>query len=285
MSARGCWLTAAAALVVLAAIFFGFRQHLQVHFTETSIQPEVVSPQENGTPRDFRVGFTWRESGWCVGEFRVKATETATQVRVGPVIDRVASSGGCGGVGTVDNMAWAPLTLTSPLGQRAVVRDSDGVVLPVVAPGMAASLACKDAIASTADPPADLPVVFNQVALPTVNALQASGSGESDPSARMFAKAGIFVASGASLALIVPAEWVGRLTIGWGNPGKRTTHLFVSGCKATGSQKRWLGFAGGFWVGEPACVPLVVRSGAQEQAVYVGVGAACPGQSAPAPGN
>jgi hypothetical protein len=283
MSARGCWLTAAAALVVLAAIFFGFQQHLQVHFTETSIQPEIVSPQENGTPRDFRVGFTWRESGWCVGEFRVKATETATQVRVGPVIDRVGSGGSCPGVATVDNMAWAPLTLASPLGRRVVVRDADGVALPVYA--RSATLGCNDAIASKADPPADLPVVLNQVALPTVNALRANRSGESDPSARLFAKEGLFVASGASFALLVPAEWVGRLTIGWGSPGQRTTRFYVSGCKASGSQERWLVFAGGFWVAEPACVPLLVKSAGQEQTVLIGVGAACPGQAAPPPGN
>jgi hypothetical protein len=182
-------------------------------------------------------------------------------------------------------MVWTSLTLASALGTRNVVRDSDGIVLPVVSPGMAASIACKDAIASKADPPADLSVVFNQVALPTVNAVQANRSGESDPSARLFAKAGLFVASGASVALIVPPEWLGRVTIGWDNSGMRTTHLFVSRCKTTGSQKRWLVFAGGFWVGEPACVPLLVRSGAQEQKVQIGVGAACPGQVAPPPGD
>jgi hypothetical protein len=285
MSARGCWLTSAAALVVVAAIFFGFQQHLRVQVTEEFLQPQVVSPVEGGVVNTVLVGVTWMESGWCYGQFKVNATESPSQVRVGPVISRSYSRGACAGLGTVNNMVWTSLTLASALGTRNVVRDSDGIVLPVVSPGMAASIACKDAIASKADLPADLSVVFNQVALPTVNAVQANRSGESDPSARLFAKAGLFVASGASVALIVPPEWLGRLTIGWDNSGKRRTHLFVSGCKATGSQKRWLVFAGGFWVGEPACVPLLVRSGAQEQKVQIGVGAACPGQVGPPPGD
>lgn len=147
-----------------------------------------------------------------------------------------------------------------------------------------ASLACQNVIASEAEPPAYQSVVFNQVALP-LNALQVNSSGEPDSTARLFAKAGLDVASGASFELIVPAGWVGHLTIGWGSPAKRTNHLYVSGCEATGSQKPWLVFAGGFWVGEPACVPLLVRAGDREQLVQIGVGAACPGQAAPPPGT
>src|ERR1700736_3236980 len=96
-------------------------------------------------------------------------------------------------------------------------------------PASSPSLACQDAIASEDSPDSYLSVVFNQVALPTSNALQANRSSEQDPRARLFAKIGLFIASGASFELIVPAEWVGRLMIGWGNPGIRTTHLHVRG--------------------------------------------------------
>jgi hypothetical protein len=147
-----------------------------------------------------------------------------------------------------------------------------------------ASLACQDAIASQDSPDSYLSVVFNQVALPTSNALQANRSSEQDPSARLFAKIGLYIASGASFDLIVPAEWVGRLMIGWGNPGIRTTHLHVSGCVASATQKRWLVYAGGYWVGAAACVPLLVRAGGREQLVQIGIGTPCPGQSAPPPG-
>lgn len=269
---------------MVAAVYFGGRQLIQPQFIDTSIPPESLSPGGFGDTTDFNVFFTWTEDGYCVGQFHVTATETTTQVKVGPVISRRYLYGrACAGVGTVENVASVELKLASPLVKREVVRESDGVPLPVFS--YSAQLGCRDAIASRADPPADMSVVFNHVALPTVNALQANRSGESDPSARLFAKQGLFVASGASFALIVPAEWVGRLTIGWGSPGPRTTHLLVSGCKATGSQERWLVFAGGFWVGEPACVPLLVKTAGQEQTVLIGVGAACPGQAAPPPGN
>jgi hypothetical protein len=151
-------------------------------------------------------------------------------------------------------------------------------------PASSASLACQDAIASEDSPDRYLSVVFNQVALPTSNALQANRSSEQDPRARLFAKIGLFIASGATFELIVPAEWVGRLMIGWGNPGIRTTHLHVSGCAASATQKRWLVYAGGYWVGAAACVPLLVRAGGSEQLVQIGIGTACPGQSAPPPG-
>jgi hypothetical protein len=272
-----------ALVVLVAALYFGDRLLTQPQFIETSIQPKALMPGGPGDTIDFSVLFAWTEGGYCVGQFRVTATETTTQVRVGPVISRRYLYGACAGLGTTENVASVELKLTSPVGKRAVVRNSDGVALPVYARW--ATLGCNEAIASRADPTADLSVVLNQVALPTFNALQANRSGESDPRARLFAKQGLFVASGTSFVLIVPAEWEGRLTIGWGSPPQRTTHLLVSGCKATGSQERWLVFAGGFWVAEPACVPLLVKSAGQEQTVLIGVGAACPGQAAPPPGN
>lgn len=285
MSRRRWKIAAAVALVGSGlAVYFGGEKLLQNHVTETSIQPESLSPQEGGSPLEFIVGFRWTEQGYCSGQFWVKATESPTEVRVGAVISRKYLTGACAGLGTDGKTATTPLSLGSPLGMRKVVRDSDGVALPVHARSW--SLPCSTAIASRASPPSDFTVVFNQVALPTSNALQASASGESDPTARIFAKAALFVGSSAGPVLLsVPDSWVGRLTIGWGSPAQRTTHLFVQGCKASGSQERWLVFAGGFWVTEPACVPIVVRSGSQEQTVQIGVGAACPGQTTPPPGT
>jgi hypothetical protein len=56
---------------------------------------------------------------------------------------------------------------------------SDGVVV----------LLCQNVILSDPTPPADLSIVLDRVALPTINALQANASGDSDPSARLFTKA------------------------------------------------------------------------------------------------
>lgn len=152
----------------------------------------------------------------------------------------------------------------------------------ITSPASSTSLLCRDIIASRDVPDADLTIVFDQVGLPTRSALQAATDPlEPDPSARWFSKVGLFVARGSSFELIVPAEWIGHLTIAWGNPGERTTHLYVTGCDATRAETAWVVFAGGFWVGEPACVPLLVRAGDREQLLHIGVGAACLGQAAP----
>jgi hypothetical protein len=86
--------------------------------------------QDQGVdPRIVQVGVPWTQEGWCVGEFRVKASETSSEVKVDSVIDRQSAHGFCAGVGAVNNMAWAELQLNAPLGTRPVVRG-DGTTLP-----------------------------------------------------------------------------------------------------------------------------------------------------------
>jgi hypothetical protein len=80
------------------------------------------------------VGVLWSKDGYCSGQFTVDGTETATEIRVGTVVSREHSGGTCSGLGTMDNMAWAELRLASPLGDRVVVRDSDGARLPLRLP-------------------------------------------------------------------------------------------------------------------------------------------------------
>lgn len=153
---------------------------------------------------------------------------------------------------------------------------------PITSATSSALLLCRDIIGSANVPDPKLTVAFDQVALPTRGVVQASWfPAEPDPSARWFAKVGLYVARRSSFELIVPPEWIGRLSIGWGSPAERTTHLYVTGCSASQAETAWVVFAGGFWVGEPACVPLIVRAGDREQLLDIGVGAACPGQAAP----
>jgi len=143
------------------------------------------------------------------------------------------------------------------------------------------SLPCQD-IGATATPPSDFSILFNRVALPTRSALQANRSGESIPTRRFFAKSGLFVRPGAAFDLVVPDEWRGRLTLGWG--GKKGTHLQVPKCQPSNhANDLWLVYAGGYWVPEPACVSVVVRVGQAEQTVRIGIGASCPGQGPPPP--
>jgi hypothetical protein len=148
-------------------------------------------------------------------------------------------------------------------------------------------LPCQNVILSNPAPSSDLSIVLDRVALPTINALQANGSGDSDPSTRLFTKSLIMIRRGASFDVVVPDEWRGRLIIGWARQGRRGTHVRVPGCRPTHTLNPirdtddWLGYALGFWVSEPACVSLIVRAGQAESTVRIGLGASCPGQGPP----
>ena len=153
--------------------------------------------------------------------------------------------------------------------------------MPVFA--LTVRLRCDDAISSVTAPGQDEVSIVNEVALPK-NALQANPSGERslDPGARLFAKAALFVAPRANLLLNVPEEWMGKASIGWGPAATRTMALSISGCDAG---DRWLVFAGGFWVAQPACIPLLVHTVTLHETVMIGVGKACPGQAEPPSGS
>ena len=99
-------------------------------------QPEFVQELgEHGDPLVVLIGFAWAQDGYCPGQFHVSAVESATEVRVGMVTTPSHVTGFCAGVGTLDGRAWADLRLAAPLGDRRVVRDSDGVPLPFVVRG------------------------------------------------------------------------------------------------------------------------------------------------------
>jgi hypothetical protein len=156
---------------------------------------------------------------------------------------------------------------------------------PIATPTGAApsvTLPCSDAIASELQPSADNAVILGVVALPTSqtrpSALQTGLSGAPDPSARLFAKEGLEIRAGAAFELIVPDQVANRFSIGWGSPGRRTRRLIVPGCHG---HQPWLAYAGGYWARQVGCLPLLVRAGAQEQRVLIGVGTPCSGQRPP----
>jgi len=105
--------------------------------TVTELAPERVRLLgDGGDPLVILIGAHWTKPGYCSGQFTVQATETATQVRVDNVISREHSKGGCAGLGTADETAWADVRLTAPLGDRPVVRTSDGAHLPIATWGV-----------------------------------------------------------------------------------------------------------------------------------------------------
>jgi hypothetical protein len=157
---------------------------------------------------------------------------------------------------------------------------------PPVGATSTAVLPCQDQIDSSTAPAPQL-TALGQVALPTRSALGAVLlPNEPDPNARYWAKTGLDIKAGASFELVVPPEWRGRLSFGWGGV-RQITQLDVSGCPWMPSPSQsspageWLGFAGGYWVRHPACVSVLVRAGHRTRRVHIGIGATCPGQSPP----
>lgn len=143
-----------------------------------------------------------------------------------------------------------------------------------------------DEFIDTQPPAHDMRVVLGVVALPTSpplrRALQTTRSGLHDPAARLFAKWGLVIRAGARLRLIVPDRLRNRFSIGWGNAGAghRGTTIVVDACPGPRGAK-WLVYAGGYYVRDPFCAPLIVAAHRQRRRVRIGVGKACPGQRPP----
>ncbi len=123
-------------------------------------------------------------------------------------------------------------------------------------------------------------VVLGSVGLPgrpvESRALQTSRAG-----ARLFAKSGLWVRSGARFELTVTTALRGRVTMTWGNAGEGNhgTTLIDRGCRPNRSP--WVNFVGGYWVRRPLCATLIVTSDRRRRRVRVGIGKACPGQRPP----
>lgn len=148
-------------------------------------------------------------------------------------------------------------------------------------PGESA-LACGDYIDNNAQA-APLQVVLGVVALPVspgYPALGTSLSGDGNGPLRLFAKTGLVIRPGTRFELIVPARFTSRLRIGWGKPGTPSHRVVVDDCANTGG-RRWLAYAGGYWIDHPACVSIIVSVGGKQQQVHIGIGTACPGQRPP----
>ncbi|MGA7206144.1 MAG: hypothetical protein WBX27_16100 [Specibacter sp.] len=97
-----------------------------------------------------------------------------------------------------------------------------------------------------------------------------------------FAKVGLVLKAGVAFSLSVPPEMAGKMKIGWSNSGYTLADtLTVAGCafpQAASQQagSAWLVYPGGFWLKEPACVPLVVTSGGSSTTIHIPVGTPCP---------
>ncbi len=57
----------------------------------------------------------------------------------------------------------------------------------------------------------------------------------------------------------------------WGTTAAR--ELRVAACASP--PNRWNGYAGGFYVREPSCVPIIVRVGQRSKGMRFGIGRSC----------
>lgn len=99
--------------------------------------------------------------------------------------------------------------------------------------------------------------------------------GDFDDSLLDFAKFGMAIRNAkGSVRLSVPAAWGGRFAIGWGfKPKGQFESIRFPSCVGPPG---WRVYAGGFYVLQPACVPLDIRVGMRSRRVWIGIGAQCP---------
>lgn len=134
---RVWWIGGSAVLLVaVMAVASWVAQRKTVEEYSTSITPlYVVAPEKSVDPRIINVVFPWRESGYCVSQFLITATESPTRVVVNQVMARtIGKDEGCAGVGTDGVTAGDALQLQAPLGTRTVTRAQDGKQLEVRVP-------------------------------------------------------------------------------------------------------------------------------------------------------
>ena len=130
-------------------------------------------------------------------------------------------------------------------------------------------------------PPPGRTVVLGAVALPTERALSV-GRSALEPTAPVWTKDGLMVSTDSAVELRVADEWRGKFSFSWRRPEDgRVEQVRVPACAASRGAGKWLGFVGGYYVADPACVAMIVTVGGVEQRVEIGLGAPCAGQDPP----
>ncbi|MFG3700561.1 hypothetical protein ACGF5C_21970 [Micromonospora sp. NPDC047620] len=186
-------------------------------------------------------------------------------------------------------LSAAACTSSRDVGQRDGPRPAPGAATsagagtgaPLPTSGSPAQVTCADSIDVKPQPPDGYRIVLGDVAVPTGRVLQAAESGEADPAARWFAKWGLVVRAGAAVDLQVAPGWEDRARIAWGPSAEPAATVHVSACAPAAGQPQWLAFAGGTWVAQAACVPLLVRSAGRQAEVRLAAGAPCDGADGP----
>ncbi|MBE1487768.1 hypothetical protein [Plantactinospora soyae] len=193
----------------------------------------------------------------------MRTTQRALPVLV--AIGLLAATG-CTGPEPAGPASGTPTGVAGPTSTAIPGRTPTGPV-----PAGASLVSCAHVIDHLDAPPADRVVVAEVVAVP-VGLLEVHPAGKAGP-ARFFAKTGMVVRADSTVDLSVPAGSAGRTVIGWGSPAEPARQVRLPGCP---DRTGWVAFAGGFWLDEPACVPLTVRSNGRDERVRMAIGVDCP---------
>ncbi len=169
-------------------------------------------------------------------------------------------------------------TAAACTGQPSTIHPMSHPMTRAAAVTGADTFPCTDPIDVLRRPPAGMQTVLGVVAVVTHRTLQALPSGEPDRAHRLYAKTGLLVRADRPFELVIPRPWRSRASVMWGNSGpqRMTGHLQIRGCPPAPGHGAWLVYPGGYYVPEPACVPLVVKTGQESRTVHVPVGVRCP---------
>jgi hypothetical protein len=114
-------------------------------------------------------------------------------------------------------------------------------------------------------------IVLGRVAFVGARVYQAAAVGGEGP-LRLWAKVGLYVRAGSRpVTLALPDAWRRRAGVTWGTGIVPALH--IAGCPLPSGV--WNGYAGGFYVRAPACVPLRVRVGRRSAVLRFGIGRPC----------
>jgi len=150
-------------------------------------------------------------------------------------------------------------------------RDTTGPLVPGRDARDVRVVDCAHVIAELPAPSDGFTTHAGDVALSTDRRLPTSSSGDEGPGRKLFAKAGLEVRAGADVEIRVE----GDAAIGWGSPALPARVIHGPRCAPDTAGVSWVVVPGGFWVDEPRCVTLVVRSRGEEARARVPVGADC----------
>ncbi len=143
--------------------------------------------------------------------------------------------------------------------------------------GVTVDAECRAVIDDLAAPPENYRIFADVVAL-NVDVTEMQLSAQPNAGARYFVKTGLLIRPTKAITMSVAPDLTGTVAIGWGTTraeGSATT-LTIPACPGrTRAAANWLVFAGGYYVAQPTCVPLVIRAGDLTVTARIPVGAAC----------